>query len=117
MAALYRSTGARDQSAPAAGRSETVRAPSPALHEPPPAIYRRGRMRIPSWLRTAVALVLLALAITAAATRTWRNRVVPGDVTQPRYGFNDFRDGVYYPTLAFVSGDNPADAETYLRKY
>jgi hypothetical protein len=76
-------------------------------------------MSTPSWFRTTVAVVLLALAVMAAATRKWRNQVMIGDPTQMqgRDGFCDFRDGVYYATLAFVSGENPNDVDVYLRKY
>lgn len=75
-------------------------------------------MRIPAWLRTTAALLLLAAVVTTMAARTWRDRVVPGEPEPFRnYGFADFRDGIYYPTLAFVAGDVPYDAPRYLQKY
>jgi hypothetical protein len=74
-------------------------------------------MTIPGSVRTAAAVLLLAIAVTASAARTWHDRVDPQDPWQPRHGFCDFRDGVYFPTLAFVSGGNPIDAATYLRTY
>jgi hypothetical protein len=72
---------------------------------------------VPAWLRTAAAVALLVAAISAASFRTWNNRVVLGDLSAPGYGFVDFRDGVYFPTLSFVVGENPLDAKTYVEKY
>ena len=72
---------------------------------------------VPAWLRTAAALALLVAAVSAASLRTWNNRIVLGDASAPGYGFVDFRDGVYFPTLSFVVGENPLDAKTYLQKY
>ncbi len=73
--------------------------------------------RLPAWLRTVVAVLLLAAVVGATAARTWDHRVVPGTDLPGSYGFVDFRDGIYYPTLAFVAGDNPYDGPAYLRKY
>jgi len=73
---------------------------------------------IPAWLRTAGALLLLATVVATLTARTWQHRVVPGEADPFReFGFVDFRDGIYYPTLAFVDGEVPYDAPTYLRKY
>ncbi len=75
-------------------------------------------MTIPAWLRTAAALLVLATVVAALGTRTWQHRVVPGEADPfQEFGLIDFRDGIYYPTLAFVDGDVPYDAPTYLKKY
>ncbi len=74
-------------------------------------------MSVPAWVRTTAAVALLCAAVASAALRTWNNRVVLGDLHAPGYGFVDFREGVYFPTLAFVAGENPLHADTYLRKY
>ncbi len=90
----------------------TTADPSAVAHPRNPAA------RIPAWLGTLVAILLLGAALGTTAARTWNHRVVPGDPQLPgRYGFADFRDGIYYPTLAFVDGDNPYDGTAYLRKY
>jgi hypothetical protein len=74
-------------------------------------------MTVPAWVRTTAALALLVAAISAASLRTWNNRITPGKPEGPGAGFCDFRDGIYFPTYAFVVGENPLDAETYLRTY
>jgi len=80
-------------------------------------MIRGAATSIPAWLRTTAAVALLVIAASAASFRTWNNRIDLGDVRKPGYGFVDFRDGVYFPTLSFVVGENPLDAESYLRKY
>jgi mono/diheme cytochrome c family protein len=68
-------------------------------------------------LRTVLALVSLALAIGGASFRIWNQFVDPTDPRVPRYALGDFRDAVYYATVAFFAGDNPYDQSTYVPKY
>ena len=68
-------------------------------------------------LRTVVALVALVLAIGGASLRVSNQFVDPHDPHVPRYAMGDFRDAVYYATVAFFAGDNPYDQTTYVPKY
>ncbi len=72
---------------------------------------------MPAGLRTVVALVALVLAVGGASLRVWNEFVDPHDPHVPRYAMGDFRDAVYYATVAFFAGDNPYDQTTYVPKY
>ena len=72
---------------------------------------------MPAGFRTVVALVALALAIGGASLRVWNQFVDPHDPRVERYAMGDFRDAVYYPTVAFFAGDNPYDQSAYVPKY
>ena len=72
-----------------------------------PNVVRWAQDR-PLWLRTsaASAAFLLAIALTA-----WRTASLLNDPAEPRndarWALGDFRDAVYYPSRAFLNGDNP----------
>jgi hypothetical protein len=66
---------------------------------------------------TTLALVGFLLASGLVAVRTAILLNVAGDPLVPRYGLQDFRDNVYYPTVAYMDGRNPWDWEDYRAHY
>src|SRR5262249_16903143 len=72
---------------------------------------------MPVGLRRVVAFIALVLAVGGVSFRVWHQFVDPRDPHAPRYAMADFRDAVYYATVAFFAGDNPYDEATYVPKY
>jgi mono/diheme cytochrome c family protein len=72
---------------------------------------------MPARLRTVVALVALVVAVGGVSFRVWDQLVDPADPRVERFALGDFRDAVYYATVAFFAGDNPYDQATYVPKY
>jgi hypothetical protein len=68
-------------------------------------------------IKTVVAVALFAAALAALATRQYRNLLDPADPRSGNWGMADFRDVIYYPTVAVLEGDNPYDTKAYMAKY
>lgn len=60
--------------------------------------------------RLLVGLVAI-LVIVATAWRIIRTYQPPGPFDETRLGYCDFHNGVYFPALAWLRGDNPYSAE------
>jgi hypothetical protein len=67
--------------------------------------------------RAALAALVFALAVAAVAGRTLANLNVAGRPEIPRFGMQDFRDGIYYPVVALLDGHNPYDVLDYTGRY
>ena len=63
----------------------------------------------------AAAAFVLVLGLLAARTLSKLN--LPGRPDVEHWGLADFRDNAYYPTVAFLHGENPYDAATYTPRY
>jgi hypothetical protein len=71
------------------------------------------RDRVAPWFAVG-AFVVIAGVI---AVWTWRRLEVPGHPELPRYGMQDFRDGVYYPVRTLLAGDNPYSPSAVRRHF
>lgn len=56
-----------------------------------------------SWLAVAGFVAIASVIVV----RTVNNLNVPGHPELPYYGMHDFRDAIYFPTVAFFEGNNP----------
>jgi Glycosyltransferase family 87 len=65
------------------------------------------------FLSIAIFVAVGALLIL----RIWHELVVPGEPGLSKYALQDFRDAIYYPTVAWLEGVNPYDSATYLEAY
>jgi hypothetical protein len=76
------------------------------------AIQNPGQ-RLRTFLSVCAFLsVLLILCIRGAPLLN-----IPGNPTTSKWVLGDFRDVVYYPTTAFVRGENPYDEQTFPTNY
>jgi hypothetical protein len=66
---------------------------------------------------TWVGASLLAVVVALSAGRLARCVFVPGEVRIEHWGLQDFRDAIYYPTVAFLDGRNPYDSPAYRQSY
>jgi len=65
-------------------------------------------------IATALAALALLAATASTGVRVWNNLNVAGAPEREEYvGLQDFRDALYYPSLAFLRGENPYDAPSY----
>jgi hypothetical protein len=68
-----------------------------------------------SWQRTLTFRLLVGLmammVIVATGWRVIRTYQPPGPFDETRLGYCDFHNGVYYPALAWLRGDNPYSVE------
>jgi len=67
---------------------------------------------VPTLLVVAFMVVAAALALRAAALRD-----PVGHPDAVYWAFQDFRDAVYYPVVAWRAGDNPYDVSAYRSRY
>jgi Glycosyltransferase family 87 len=65
----------------------------------------------------AVAALLFVLVAAGTVGRTLRSLNVAGQPDVPRFGMQDFRDGIYYPAVALHDGRNPYDVPDYTSRY
>lgn len=68
-------------------------------------------------IKSVVAMGLFAAALTALGVRQYHNLLDPADPLSGNWGMADFRDVVYYPTVALLDGKNPYDARVYMTEY
>jgi hypothetical protein len=68
-------------------------------------------------IKTVVAVALFAAALAALAARQYQNLLDPADPHSGKWGMADFRDVIYYPTVAMLEGSNPYDSKAYMAKY
>ncbi|HOC42259.1 MAG TPA: glycosyltransferase family 87 protein [Thermoanaerobaculales bacterium] len=68
--------------------------------------------------RAALSIIAFLLAVIVPAVRVSRHMNIPGTRVDPdHWALVDFRDNVYYPAKAFLSGGNPYDRETHVATY
>jgi hypothetical protein len=68
--------------------------------------------------RAALSIIAFLLAVAVPAIRVFRHMNIPGTRVDPvHWALADFRDNVYYPVRAFLSGGNPYDRETHVATY
>jgi hypothetical protein len=69
--------------------------------------------------RAPLSLAVVAFLVVAGvvAAQTLRHANVPGDPHGPRYGLQDFRDAIYYPTVSFLAGGNPYDVARHIASW
>ncbi len=77
---------------------------------------RRGAAAATRWL-TALSIAAFALVVLASCIRLAQHVNVPGEVGSGNWALVDFRDAVYYPTVSFLSGENPYDTEKFLSHF
>ncbi len=82
-----------------------------AMGSVPTSVRRPGRRR------DVLLVALLALVIGALGVRAVRLFDPVGSPSAVRWAFQDFRDAVYYPVVAWQAGDNPYDVESYRAHY
>jgi 4-amino-4-deoxy-L-arabinose transferase-like glycosyltransferase len=97
--------GASEASATTATTAHDATPPSPRLV----ATTRR--------LQTMVAALFFAAVAGGTLVRTIAHMYVPGQPDAQRWGMQDFRDGIYYPAVAFLEGRNPYDVPDYTARY
>jgi hypothetical protein len=78
-------------------------------------MIRRIAEHLPWTVVVAGSAFLLVTALLAARTVSKLN--VPGHPNAEQWGLADFRDNAYYPTVAYLQGDNPYDAPRYVQRY
>ncbi len=68
-------------------------------------------------LQAMVAALFFAVVACGTIVRTVADMHVPGRPDARRWGMQDFRDGIYYPAVAFLEGHNPYDVPDYTTRY
>jgi len=82
--------------------------------------YLAGARVATAQLRSFPTLIAIAAFACVAGLLSYRlllNLNVPGQPHDPHWAFQDFRDAIYYPAVAFLSGHNPYDWATYHNLY
>ncbi len=82
-----------------------------ALRSPSSAVPTRPSRTL-LWIARSLTLV----AIVLTAIRIVNNYQMPGPFDEHNLGFCDFHNGVYFPSLAWLQGDNPYSSQ-YAQSY
>jgi len=69
----------------------------------------------PRWLAVSLVLFAFALGLTLFRLTGWSSAA--GSSVKADWAMLDFRATVYYPTVAFLNGDNPYDYEHFRTHY
>ena len=67
--------------------------------------------------RLLACLLLFLAAAAVVTTYTLRRLDVPGRPALAQHGLQDFRDAIYFPSVALLDGHNPYDAADYVQRY
>jgi hypothetical protein len=67
--------------------------------------------------KTVAAVAVFVAALSMLAVRQYRNLLDPAKPHSGNWGMADFRDVVYYPTVALLEGNNPYDSKNYMEEY
>jgi len=76
-----------------------------------------GSTRLRQRSMTALCVIAFLVVVFASWMRVSHHMNVPGVVNNQQWALTDFRDAVYYPTVAFLNGDNPYDQPTFVARY
>jgi hypothetical protein len=71
----------------------------------------------PGLLAQLTAIAAFACVAALLSYRAFLNLNVPGQPHAQYWALQDFRDAIYYPVVAFLSGHNPYDWATYHNLY
>jgi hypothetical protein len=82
-----------------------------------PATRGGGGVKLGGRAATVVAVLAFLAVAGVIGLRTARNRIDPAHPAQPRFGLHDFRDVLYYPSVALREGVNPYDASRFRAAY
>lgn len=74
-------------------------------------------MRRDSARATRLAATALAVLACALSARAWMRVNIPGAPGGRQWVLEDFRDAIYYPTVATLDGVNPYDPAAYRQRY
>lgn len=78
---------------------------------------RHARGHPPSHRRAVLMLMCFLAASAAVSYRVITHFDPTGRPNDAAWALVDFRDAIYYPTQAFLRGENPYDAYTHVRRY
>ncbi len=67
--------------------------------------------------RRTLAVILFALATLMLTVRTMTLLNIPDEPNPAFWGLRDFRDAIYFPTISWMSGNNPYDASVHMDQY
>jgi uncharacterized SAM-binding protein YcdF (DUF218 family) len=67
--------------------------------------------------RSVLSALAFAVVLALSGVRLLAHLNVPGTFPPDRWALQDFRDAIYYPTVAVLAGTNPYDSADYQRRY